>query len=150
MHTLDVSLFHSLPMLRSSSWKVMWLFSTELGKHSSPSQTEIQSRYNWAGTTRLLFQVSIDIARRWGADPCRAETHRTPDLAQLGIPKVACANICTHCGIHSYLGAWECLISHRRLSGRSTPIPFRPLSAEIVCVLLWARLLCWHRQSCLY
>ena len=95
----------------------------------------------------LLFQVSADIVWPKSADPCRVDTHRTPDLAKLGTPKVVCTNICTHCGIRSCLGTRECLISHRRLSGRSTPTPFLPPSAEMVWVLSLAVLLCWQRQS---
>lgn len=144
-HLIQVLDFSFISPFTATAWTWCYCSAPNFGKHSLPSPTQI-ARYNWAGTTCPLFQVSIDIVLRWGADPWRTDTHRIPDLAQLGIPKVVCANICTHSGIRSCLGAWECQISHHRLSGLSTPTPFLPPSAEMVGVLRWLMLPCWQTE----
>lgn len=114
MHALEFSLSPSLPMLYCCSWKVMWLFSTEL-EQTLISLQELNPKQWWNGTTSLLFQVSIDMARRQGVDPFRAFTHRTSDSAKLGIPKVHrysqtlcntllswCSNLCQCCCVTCY------------------------------------------------
>lgn len=103
------------------SWTLMWYLRAE------PGQTQdLFTKSHRAVTMTWLFQVSADIVWQQGADRCRADTRRAPDLAKLGIPKVVCTNICTHCGICSSLGTRECLISHRRLSGLVHSYTFPP------------------------
>lgn len=103
MHAHDFSFSHSLPMLYCCSWKVIIQHSTWANTHRLKHRT-------------LLFQVSIDMVQRQGADPCRADTHRTPVLAKRGILQV-----------HKYLQILcNSLLPHRRRMSDFTSKTFRP------------------------
>ncbi|TKS68181.1 Rho GTPase-activating protein 7 [Collichthys lucidus] len=107
----------------------------------------IVQRRTWANTRlphRLKHPDTTELEQRVHSFKCPLTLYgdgeqilAEPTLTELliwqglGFPKVVCTNICTHRGIHSCLGTGECLISHRRLSGQSTPTPFLPPSAEM-------------------
>ncbi len=155
MQALDFSLSHSLPELYSCSWKLMWLFSTNTCLSHSRKHPDITELEHWA----CHFKCSLT---SWGAEPCRVNTHRAPDSAKRGIPKVVCTNICTHFGFDSCLSTRECLISHRRLSGRCCSYTFPPsvsrngasvvassaalMEETLMCLLDWVNVCGVHPQ----